>query len=226
MNQDELFPHWDTVRRVAPILYMDRLEPFKPVRVGVTVFEATAPSPSFDRIVHVDPERIRFVVEYAIYWDYDIQHLYELEHVWIYVGRDGRIEGCEGSFHGRYLVGLLRDRSNVTDDGRVILYSQPGKHAMSPLEEVFRLLPNVESCCMEEAGKDGLLEPDMFRGEFKRGKLDDELSERHLRAFAFRPSFEYVPHEWTPGIFVPWSELRREIPERMKALLASLETRL
>jgi hypothetical protein len=215
-------PFWETVLRVAPLLYMDRLEPFKPVRVGITVFESSAPSLSFDRNILVDRDKVRMVIEYAIYWDYDIQHLYDLEHVWVYVNHAGEIASCEVSFHGRYLVGLMRDRSNLSADQRVRLYVQPGKHAMTPLEEVFHLLPNVESCCMEEAGDGGVLEPSMFKGQYKSGADIDRLAEEHLRTFSFQPTFDYVPYKWSPDAFVSWDELRSEIPVRMKALLATL----
>jgi len=221
MTLSAAFPHRETVLRLAPILCVDRNEPFDPIRIGVTVFERTARSSSFDRTVVVDPVRTAFIVEYAVYWDYDIQHLYDLEHVWIHVGHDGKIAGCEVSFHGHYLIGLMRDRSNVTEDGRAKVYVQPGKHAMAASEELFRLLPNVESCCMEDAGIEGLLEPEMFRGTFKTGAADDAVSERILRGFAFRPSFEYAPLELSDDVFVAWEELREEIPARMKALLAA-----
>ncbi|RED63251.1 hypothetical protein [Cohnella lupini] len=222
MPMSEANPYWDTVLRVAPLLYMDRLEPFKPIRVGVTVFEASAPSLSFDRNIIVQRDTIRMVIEYAIYWDYDIQHVYDLEHVWIYVDHDGEIASCEVSFHGRYLIGLLRDRSNLSADKRVRLFVQPGKHAMSPLEEVFRLLPNVESCCQEEAGVDGVLEPSMFKGQFKSGDDIDDRAETLLRSFSFQPTFDYVPHKWASDDFVSWDELRVEIPVRMRAVVASL----
>lgn len=214
--------HGEAALRYAPDLYFDVLEPFKPVRVGVTVFEETARSPSFDRVVEVDRSRIAMAIEYAIYWDYDIEHLYELEHVWVFVGHGGEVIQCECSSHGHRLIGLLRDRGNVSADGRVRLFSQPGKHAMSPIAELFRLLPNAESCCMEEAGKDGLLEPAMFRGEFKTRPDADRLAEQCLKSYRFRPSFEYELHEWDPALFVPWEQLRREIPVRLNALLASL----
>jgi hypothetical protein len=213
----------EMVRRYSPILYMDKLEPFQPIRVGVTVFESDAPSPSFNRSIRFDRSKIKTVIEYAIYYDYDIQHIYDLEHVWIYVDHEGSIASCEVSFHGRYFLGLLRDRSNLSDqDQRVKLFVQPGKHAMSPLEEVFHLLPNVSSCCLEEAGIEGLLEPDLFRGEYKHGEEIDKLSEEHLRTFCFQPSFDYSPHNWASDVFVTWNELRMEIPVRMNSLLASL----
>ncbi|WP_240703022.1 hypothetical protein [Cohnella luojiensis] len=222
MTMSDSNPLWETVLRVAPLLYMDRLEPFKPIRVGITVFESSAPSPSFNRNIQVERDKIRMVIEYAIYWDYDIQHIYDLEHVWVYVDHEGEIASCEVSFHGRYLLGLLRDRSNISADGRVRLFVQPGKHAMSPLEEVFRLLPNVESCCQAEIGIEGVLEPSMFKGQFKSGADIDRLAEEHMRSFSFQPSFDYVPHKWAPDAFVSWDELRAEIPVRMRALLGAL----
>ncbi|OBZ18614.1 hypothetical protein A8L34_03325 [Bacillus sp. FJAT-27264] len=219
---DHLRPFWDTVLRVAPLLYLDREEPFKPHRVGVTVFETTAPSVSFDRIVHVDTSKYSLVIEYAIYYDYDIQHIYDLEHVWVYLNHDGGIEYAEVSFHGHYLVGLMRDRSNLTDEGVIRIYVQPGKHAMAAHEELFRLLPNVERCCLEETGIEGVLEPDMFSGEFKPGVHIDPPAEAHLRTFSFQPSFEYVPYPLPEETFVSWPELREEIPVRMKALIDTI----
>jgi hypothetical protein len=214
--------HWETALRLAPMLYIDRLEPFQLIRVGVTIFQHSAPSLSFDRDIQVNPEKVQFVIEYAIYWDYDIQHIYDLEHVWIYVGHSGEIVSCEASFHGRYMLGLLRDRSNLSADQRVKLFVQPGKHAMMPLEEVFHLLPNVELCCNEEAGTGGVLEPDLFKGQFKSGADIDTLAEAHLRTFCFLPAFDYVPHEWAADAFVSWEELSAEIPVRLRALLANL----
>lgn len=214
--------HLNAALRYAPDLYFDVMEPFKPVRIGVTVFESTAPSPSFERVVEVDASRTAMAIEYAIYWDYDIQHLYELEHVWVFVGHNGEVVHCECSSHGHRLIGLLRDRSNLSADGRVRLFSQPGKHAMSPIAEFFRLMPNAESCCMEEAGKDGLLEPAMFRGELRTRPDVDLLAKQCLQQYRFQPTFEYVLHEWDPALFVSWEQLRREIPIRLNGLLASL----
>lgn len=214
--------HLETALRVSPILMMDRLEPFRPVRVGITVFDAPGESPSFNRKIDFQPDQIAIVIEYAMYWDYDIQHLYELEHVWMFVDHEGKVAHCEASSHGSYNYGLLRDKSNLTEDGRVKLFVQPGKHAMFPIEEVFRLFPDVERCCTEDAGTGGVLENELFRGQYKFGGDIDRLAEARLRTFTFRPSFDYVPYEWDSEMFVSWEELRLFIPERMKALQSSL----
>ena len=83
-------------RRHVPILRLDRREPFLPSRVGVTVFWEPGESPSFPRMVTV-PRGADCVIEYAIWWDWDIQHLYELEHVWVAVEKGGRVVAVEAS---------------------------------------------------------------------------------------------------------------------------------
>lgn len=101
------------------------------------------------------------VVEYAIYYDYDIQHLYDLEHVWVYIGRDGEVVDAEASFHGKFLKALLRGGSNLSGT-RVDLYVQPGKHALAPFPEVFELLPGFASSTQDGAGAEGLIYGDFF----------------------------------------------------------------
>jgi hypothetical protein len=75
---------------------------------------------------------------------------------------------------------------------------------------------------LEEAGDGGVLEPSMFKGQYNSGADIDRLAEEHLRSFSFKPTFDYIPHTWAPDVFVPWDELRTEIPVRMRALLATL----
>jgi hypothetical protein len=36
-------------------------------------------------------------IEYAIWWDWDIGHLYELEHVWVYLDADRQVIRGEAS---------------------------------------------------------------------------------------------------------------------------------
>ncbi|KRE99431.1 hypothetical protein ASG89_28130 [Paenibacillus sp. Soil766] len=206
------------VKTYAPQLLFDRLEPFFPVRVGVTIFEQDGPSLSFRRMISFESDaRIEKVIEYAIYWDYDIEHLYELEHVWIYVGRDGSVVNCECSFHGKYFKGLLKDRSNVSDNNptQVKLYAQPGKHAFSPLLAMLELVPNLHTCTYETAGSAGLLVPDMLRDKMTTDKETNLLVERYLQTFRFRPTMEFIEYAWDESVFVSLAELLLEIPQRV-----------
>lgn len=115
--------------RYAPILRFDEREPFLPVAVGYQVARAESDSPSFprrfDRLYPGSP--FARVIEYAIWWDWDIQHLYELEHVWVTGDAADQARLVEGSWHGGYLpLGPVAQRN-----GRPVVYSQPGKHALA-----------------------------------------------------------------------------------------------
>jgi hypothetical protein len=214
----------DIAERYAPILYFDRLEPFLPVRVGVSVLREAGPSPSFRRPFPFSDERLDCIVEYAIYWDFDIQHLYELEHVWVYVARDGSVLDAEASFHGKYFRGLLKDRSNL-EDTHVVLYSQPGKHAFSPMVELFDLIPDLHSCTDEGAGAAGLIITSPFAGAYETGEHIDRLVRAYLQQFRFRPSMVFERYDMPKELFVPWETLRQEVPERIRSIVKRLEGR-
>ncbi|WP_333474129.1 hypothetical protein [Paenibacillus gyeongsangnamensis] len=195
------------------------------VRVGVSVWRRPGASSSFRRDIRFDVRGLLAVIEYAIYWDYDIQHLYELEHIWVFVGEDGEVWDAEASFHGKTLKALLKNRSNLTEGTHVRLFSQPGKHAFSPLAEVFELLPDWRTACMEEAGRDGLTVPDMFKGAFFTDELTNRLVERHLKTLAFEPAMEFKEYRLRPELFVPWATLAEEIPLRIARELKRLRER-
>ena len=67
---------------VAPIIRFADNEPFLPSKVGITILTAPRQSPSAELEINFEPG-VTKVIEYAIWWDWDIQHLYELEHVWL-----------------------------------------------------------------------------------------------------------------------------------------------
>ena len=77
----------------APVLYFDEAEPFLPLAVGCTRFDSPAPSLSFPRMItlHDDHFRAAYALEYAIWWDWDIEHLYELEHIWVWIDSDSKM---------------------------------------------------------------------------------------------------------------------------------------
>lgn len=211
--------------KYAPKLLFDRNEPFYPVRIGVTELKDGDPSPSFRRRFTFDSADIDYVLEYAIYWDYDIQHLYELEHVWVYINKDGTVGDAEASFHGRYLKSLLPDRSNL-DGTQVRLYSQPGKHAFSPMPELFELVPGYRTCTDRDAGLDGLTIPEWFD---KRPETNAETNARVrlylYNRFRFVPDgiFEEYEYERPQELFVPWQTLFEEIPNRIEHELAKIQ---
>ncbi len=142
-------------RTYAPILRLDEREPFRPRLAGVTVARSSMSSPSFRRDL-VPPED-GFIVEYALWWDWDINHLYELEHVWVSVqgGTDGNppVTVVEGSAHGGFRT-LDVDWMGT----HPIVYCEPGKHAFSDSAATLSLPPRTLTVlCGEWAGCGGLI---------------------------------------------------------------------
>lgn len=207
----------------TPRLFFDQNEPFFPVRIGVTVLQEDGASPSFRRNLSVSRPETAAVIEYAIYYDYDIQHLYDLEHMWVYIAQNGEVADVEASFHGKYLKGLLPGRSNLSGT-RAALYVQPGKHALSPLPEVFALLPGFASCTQEGAGADGLIYGEFFREILVADEETDRRVRQYLQTCRFTPSLSYSEWEYSgrEELFVSWSQLFAEIPGRVRSELARI----
>lgn len=210
------------ISKYAPYLYFDKNEPFFPVRIGCTICEQSQSSPSFRREILFYDKAIKYVIEYAIYWDFDIQHLYELEHVWIYVDKHGKVFDCEASFHGKYLKGLLKDKSNLEDGTHVKLYSQPGKHAFSPFVQLFDVIPNFERVCYEDAGAEGLCITSVAKGRYSSNEEENILIEKYLKQYQFKPAMEYEKYVIPNELFVPWQVLDDEIPQRINKKLAEI----
>lgn len=203
--------------RHSPILRLDRREPFLPSRVGVTVFREAGESPSFPRTV-VLPRGADYVLEYAIWWDWDIQHLYELEHVWIAAEEAGRVVAVEASWHGI----LHRFPHWRMEETHPILYVQPGKHAFAPDPYHFPRWGTWYACTVG-AGAMGLIVKDMFASSFARSERIDHVVKRHLQRLAFVPSFRFTLEvRFPPEAFTDWEGLKGYIPERVRAVVTEL----
>jgi hypothetical protein len=214
--------HPKLITQYFPYIYFDKVEPFFPHRVGYTVMEAPGPSPSFRRGITFDPQKVQYVIEYAFFWDFDITHLYDLEHVWIFVGRDQTVVDCECSFHGKYLKGLLDRKSNL-EDTHVRLFSQPGKHAFSPLAQVFELLPDFWDATDANVGRDGFcVTESVARGRYQTNPEIDGKIREYMQTFRFRPTLQYQKYIAPPELFVPWTVLDNEIPERLNTKLQEI----
>ena len=192
----------ETALRYAPIVHFDINDPIPPRAVGYTVFRRTRRSASFpNRTVEV-PEGAAFTVEYAYYFDYDIGHMYDLEHVWVTVRKDGTVMDAQGSFHGKFLNMLLPGFPGALppEGTHVHAFCQPGKHAMLAAGELTRLYPGWDTCCGIKAGGPVLIGAPfskMYAGIdlFVPEKSDDMHSIRYIReALAFTPSLFQLSH--------------------------------
>jgi hypothetical protein len=211
--------HGDIMLKYAPRIYFDEAEPFSLAGIGATIFTSCGVSPSFQREIVLKKEAA-LAIEYAYFWDYDIEHLYDLEHIWIYVNAQGRVIDAEASFHGRYFKVFLPFVHPALEETHLNIYCQPGKHAFLPQGEWFQLLPNLISCCGESAGSAGLLVNDMFADLLPKDKETDEAVMRYIKArFSFVPSLRFVPTIPDSSLYMPWAELFPLIPRRIKAQL-------
>jgi glycerophosphoryl diester phosphodiesterase len=217
--------------RYAPIMLFDRREPFLPLAAGYTIFDADAPSPSFPRQVLLrapDRPAAQRVIEYAIWWDWDIQHLYELEHVWVYIDSAGRVVHAEASWHGGFQA-MGADGALTLEGDHLIVYSEPGKHAFAPAAAWFasRAAPHPRGATEALAGLGGLLVTALFKGQIERTPLADTLARTYLARRAFTPSFSF-DQRFVLGVdqLVPWAALRGWIPQRIAWWVARLAREL
>lgn len=207
-----------------PELYFDKNEPFPLILIGYTIFEESGISPSAPRQVVMDKDTEAVCIEYAFYYDYDIQHLYDLEHVWIYIDRNRQICRCESSFHGMYLNSMIPGVNLLRETGKVHLYVQPGKHAFMPDPKLFALHREFAESCGEKAGADGILCPDIIPGMPSYTEQEDEMVKKYIRdKYSFVPSEEYGLKETDSKLLRPWREVCREIPGRIRRELERIK---
>lgn len=220
----------DLAFRRFPIIRFDRMEPFLPVRIGFSVFREPADSNvDYKRklgskaALDFDVPGLDMVIEYGIWWDWDIEHLYELEAIWVYLGRDGRYLRVEASWHGGYNDMMMGGDLRFAE-GRPVLYSQPGKHAFAPTPLWFEPKEKFTPQCAKNAGSRGLLVTPLFEGRITKDAEADQLAGRFLAAKAFVPSFEFSKEWRAPrAMFVPWRLLEKWIPGRVEELISRLK---
>lgn len=215
----------------APILRFDLAEPFLPSRVGFNVFRAAADSGVDYRRTLDGPSPLRFdapgvaaVVEYGVWWDWEIQHLYELEAAWVYLDARGGALHVEASWHGQFHE-MRVDGQPPLRDGRPVLYSQPGKHAFAPSPDWFTPHEHYTEPCLRRPGVMGLHVTPLFQGLIQKQPGDDERVLRHLQTLAFTPTFHFDQEFPITGEHLcPWPELKAWIPGRVMELARGLRS--
>ncbi len=223
---------WALAARYAPILLFDAKEPFEPLAAGYTVFRQDAVSPSSRYPVCLAPEggaTARLCIEYAIWWDWDIGHLYELEHVWVYVDGDGRVVHADVSWHGEWHSVAGADGLPLKGD-RLRLCSQPGKHAFGANAAAFETIRAEQSQRSETAdlaGIEGLIVTQVLAGRVSWTPLADTLCRTYLQRHAFQPAWSFTREfGFTDAALVPWQAMNAWIPGRVALWLDILGTQI
>ncbi len=218
----------DAVRakRFAPVIRFSANEPFLPSHMGVSILSAARQSPSCTHQVTFEPGVAR-VIEYALWWDWDIGHLYDLEHVWIKLGADDQILAVEASAHGAFAVMSGPDGALPLELGRVTLYAEPGKHAFHARPDtILARRQELGWACAELAGQGDILVNDMFAHLFAFTPAQHRAVRRHLELQAFTPAFSFTRPVDTAEIeIVSWPELHAHIARRVPELVAAVVAR-
>lgn len=211
------------VFRHTPILLLDRAEPFRVEGVGYAVLERGAFSPTFPRRLVMEPPACR-VIEYAIEWDADIGHLYELEHVWVYLDEEGTVIRVEASWHGSCREMAINGHIPL-EDGHPILYVEPGKHAMAPSPAWFKERSSrTFQECTRLAGAGGIWLNPLYGFPAMKSPQTDRLARTYLRRKAFAPTWIFDRRlEISPSLLRPSRQLLLEIPRRLEARIERLE---
>ncbi|MDK2966619.1 MULTISPECIES: hypothetical protein [Lacrimispora] len=209
----------EILKTYKPVIMQDKNEPFSITAMGCTIFRETMRSSSFPkREIVVNQEDTAFAIEYAIWYDYDIQHLYELEHVWVYVGHNGAVKKVEASFHGKFLNIVDLEHGELILEGNThpIVYAQPGKHAMLPDPRLVRIIPDWLESCHIKAGADGVLVQDMFEDQIHTDHKLQKMTEDYIKeVFGFCPSLVFEPFYLEDEKLMCWEELKESIPQRV-----------
>ena len=220
----------ELVKTYVPHLRYDRAEPFALQGIGYTLYGEkmnkelldsgmkiwqngergiSAKSPSCRRIIQAPPEGM--AIEYAFYYDFDIQHLYDLEHAFVYLDREGQIVGVESSFHGKVLNSRIEGITQY-EGTHPVLYVQPGKHALLPAPAYFQLVIDRDTACHRDAGEAGFLIGPMFEGRLFPDRGRARKVETYIRRnYAFRPTWDFTEKSpdgrSTEELLMPWEEL-------------------
>ncbi|MCD7059794.1 HAD family hydrolase [Pelagibacterium xiamenense] len=214
----------DLARRLAPVIRFAANEPFLPGKVGITVLDSPGVSPTAPREIAFEPGVSR-VIEYAIWWDWDIQHLYELEHVWLKLDENDALVGVDASAHGRLFPMRRPDGSLPIEEGRVTLYSEPGKHAFHAAPEPIREREaQLTASCTSMTSAGRVLVNHMFEDVFDIAPEDHRAVRRHLQSRAFVPSYDFTQaFDLAGSDFVSWPDLHAYIAVRVPQVLAQVK---
>lgn len=195
--------------KYQPYFRVDTKEPFPIKTLGYTVYWENSRSQSFRRDIILEKES-KCLVEYSLYFTYDIQHLYDLEHAFVEVNKNNEVTRLEGSFHGKYINCLIVGHTSWEHKTHAILYLQPGKHAVASDPDYFYIYPGLIKCCDEEVATRGLLVNELFKDDYETNPVQDEKIKAYLKKFAFIPTLSYVPAASNYEV-IPFSEQKGKI---------------
>lgn len=214
----------ELARKHAPLIMLDTREPYPPLAMGYTVFRQGGQSASSK--FQVRPEDGP-AIEYAIWYDWDIQHMYDLEHVWVYLDNDGGVSRVEASRHGRRVLMITPEGPCGMRGSRPVVFAEAGKHAHWATAEEMRNEASayLAAMCGPLAGIWGVHEGNMFceAGRYTVTPEAHRIAKLKMKADAFSPSYRFDCTGEDAMALVPWSLLDAWIPHRVRRLMVENE---
>ncbi len=168
-------------------------------------------------------KRAAKVIEYAIFYLTDIQHVYDLEHVWVYLDKNDNPLAVRGTQHGMvvYLYGFHKPVN--MKNGHPILIVSPGKHAH--YTNANQLHAKILTAANRNPGTNGMYRIQFFTNEEWKEVQKVYPGKIKLRLYydinySYTPSFRFrtylIPKRSNTrkfGQLVPWDDLRSFIPK-------------
>lgn len=204
--------------RHAPILVATADEPYPPLVYGFTV--RRDPGPSLSSKFALQP-RAAALIEYAVWYDYDIGHLYDLEHVWVDLDAADAVVAVDASRHGK----RIEMTGCAIEDGHPVLAIETGKHAHWPSAEAMApAYAAITLACGARAGEEGvhLGNPFAEAGLYRASEAEHTAARRRMLADRLTPDFTRW-QRFTPATIrlAPWPNLAAWIPGRVRRLVAT-----
>jgi putative hydrolase of the HAD superfamily len=120
---------------------------------------------------------------------------------------------------------MWSDGSLALDGDRLILHSEPGKHAFAPSPAWYAPMQaaHPRAITRELSGLAGVLVTPLFTGKIARTPLADTHVRTYLARHTFTPAWDFAQqYEFAPSSLVPWPVLERWIPDRVAWWVAYL----
>lgn len=202
----------ELVASLAPEYRLDVVEPFKPQAVAWNILNSSSSS-SF-KSLDIDLLDGQAILEGAVWWDWDIQHVGDLEYVWVvYEKSTGKPAACYATASGKVRLMHL-------NAGPYVLYCEPGKHGHASSAADFNVSNEdiLHMCNSLAEGDNNALSPRVTLSD-----KDKEKVAEHLRSKFFDPTFNFSDSISLRTVqATTWESLQSFIPTRIAQILSAI----
>jgi hypothetical protein len=160
-------------------------------------------------------KRAAKILEYAVLYDADIQHIYDLEHVWVYLDQKNEPISIKATRHGTIVTQYETPDKIRYQKGHPVLFASPGKHAYytSPNQLSRNILSNVNQSGADRVYPIQWFDEEMWRKILPYYPGNVQIKLYFLENLTYKPSFRYrkymIPNR---KLMTSWDNLKAEVP--------------